>query len=279
MRPKPIPHRCEPFMNNTCRISAGILGALLARQRPAWNFSKAPLTATGKRALWLISNDELRELNLCGNHVGEANDESNEGLAKLLNTATKLSVLKLGDNCLGNFAEEESGWRRQQISRALSASVSLTELDLSRNDLRPAGVAVMCVALRALKTLTKLDMSFNWPGRTKELPELLAAHPSLTSIALTEDLPNTAWQRVAYLDARAKEKIGRTLLDCTSPLLGFLACDAFALDEHTSRLTWTSTLEADAVLLAGVLRTNSVVQSLSFEGCELREDAKVMWTG
>ena len=154
----------NPFMNNTCRISAGILGSLLARQRRVWDFSGAPLTATGKRALWLLSNDEVKELNLSKNNVGEDNDDSNEGLAKMLTIATQLTVLKLGTNCLGNLADEESGWRRQQLSRALSASVSLTALDLSRNDLRPPGVAVMCVALRNLKTLVRLDLSFNWPG-------------------------------------------------------------------------------------------------------------------
>ena len=257
---------CEPFMNNTCRISANILGSLLARQRRVWDFSSAPLTATGKRALWLLSNNELHELNLCKNNVGEDNDDSNEGLAKLLRIATRLTTLRLGDNVLGNLADEESGWRRQQISRALSASTSITELDLSRNDLRPPGVAVMCVALRALKTLLRLDISFNWPGRIKELPELCASHPTLQQIGIVEEAPTNVWQRVAYLDSRAKEKIGRTLLARAQPILGFLSCDAFSLGETTATLTWKSALEADAVLLAGVLRANTVVEALNFGG-------------
>ena len=265
---------CDPFMNNTCRISAGILGSLLARRRPNWDFSAAPLSATGKRALWLLANDDLHELNLRKNRVGEDNDDTNEGLAKLINVATNLAVLRLGDNSLGNLADEDSGWRRQQISRALSSSVSIVELDISRNDLRPAGVAVMCMALRSLKTLVKLDISFNWPGRTRELPELLATHPALTSIGIVEEPPNVAWQRVAYLDSRAKERIGRTLLDRAVPTLGFIHCDAFTLDEHTTALNWKSTLEADAVLLAGALRANTVVRALNLGAAELRDDSK-----
>ena len=267
---------CDPFMNNTCRISAGILGALLAKRRPSWDFSSAPLTATGKRALWLLANGALAKLNLRKNSVGEDNDDANEGLAKLIRSATQLRELHLGSNKLGALAgEDESGWRRQQISRALSSSTSITELDLSDNDLRPPGVAVMCVALRALRTLQKLDLSFNWPGRTKELPELLLSHPAMTCIGVSEEPPKTVWQRVAYLDSRAKEKIGRTLLDRPQPILGFMRCDAFELVETTTALLWTSQLDADAVLLAGVLRANTVLTALNFGGGEeLREDSK-----
>ena len=82
---------------------------------------KPALPPLGKRALWLLSNDELRELNLANNKVGEAQDDANEGLAKLLHTATQLQVLLLGSNLLGELADEVSGWKRQQISRALSS--------------------------------------------------------------------------------------------------------------------------------------------------------------
>ena len=38
-------------MNNTCRIASGYLGALLARQRPTWDFHDEPLTENGRSAL------------------------------------------------------------------------------------------------------------------------------------------------------------------------------------------------------------------------------------
>ena len=45
------------YMNNTCRIAAGHLGSLLARQRAHWDFRKAQLTPNGRSALWFITDD------------------------------------------------------------------------------------------------------------------------------------------------------------------------------------------------------------------------------
>ena len=64
----------NPFMNNTCRIAAGHLGSLLAKRRPAWDFSAkdANLNSVGLFALWLLMerNLTLQRLVLRGNGVG-----------------------------------------------------------------------------------------------------------------------------------------------------------------------------------------------------------------
>ena len=54
------------YMNNTCRIAAGTLGGLLARQRPHWNFRDAPLTYSGRAALTFVTEEcpHLESINL-----------------------------------------------------------------------------------------------------------------------------------------------------------------------------------------------------------------------
>ena len=61
----------DPFMNNTCRIASTRFGALLGKQRPKWDFSseEARLMAQGKREMWLLSNPEIKELNLASSNV------------------------------------------------------------------------------------------------------------------------------------------------------------------------------------------------------------------
>ena len=46
------------YMNNTCRIAAGHLGSLLAKQRAHWDFrERRPLTPNGRSALWFITDE------------------------------------------------------------------------------------------------------------------------------------------------------------------------------------------------------------------------------
>ena len=152
----------DPFMNNTCRIAAGKLGELLAKQRPDWDFStdsEARLTTGGKRALWMLISDQLRSLNLSSCNIGEPYDDADVGLAQLLTLGTSLRSLKLGDNLLGKLE-----WKRQQITRALSSNETLTELDLSNNALMEKGIKYVCTSLLTCKALVRLDLSFNKPG-------------------------------------------------------------------------------------------------------------------
>ena len=91
----------NPFMNNTCRIAAGLLGTRLAAKRPAWNFSGSgsKLSEVGLMALWLICerNAKLKILELVGNKVGATKDDAH-GLSRMLSTSTVLETLDLGSN-------------------------------------------------------------------------------------------------------------------------------------------------------------------------------------
>ena len=48
----------------------------------------------------------------------------------------------------------------------------------------------------------------------------------------------------------------------------FLHCDAFMLNETTETLTWISKQACDAIMLAGVLRSNSTLRTLNITTME-----------
>jgi len=64
------------------------------------------------------------------------------------------------------------------------------------------------------------------------------------------------------LTPRAQDNIGQALLQNDGGKLAFLECDSFAVHPETKSLVWTSSLPADAVLLAGVLKTNTTLTAL-----------------
>ena len=250
----------NPFMNNTCRIAAGHLGTLLAKRRPDWDFSAegARLTEVGLMALWLICerNETLASLNVSANGVGGRNEDS-VGLARTLATSPGLVNLNLSGNLLGDL----KGYLRP-FGRGLGANKTLTQLDVSNNNLMPDGIKIVCNALRTCTALTRLDVSYNSPGREPALPDLLRMHPTLRSVGIVEKEPTTRSERTWHLDTRAKEAIGRALLDSPATVC-YLQCDVFALHEETTSLNWISQAPCDAIVLAGVLRANSTLKTLN----------------
>ena len=166
----------DPFMNNTCRIASTRFGSLLGRQRPTWNFSSElgdsqKLQTQGKRALWLLANPEITALNLNETKCGEDFDEAGEGLGRMLSIGLKIHTLCLADNFIGKL-----DWRKQQFTRALSGSESLTFLNIRNNGLEDRGVRMICTALMTCKNLRSLDISHNRPFREPALPSLLRHH-------------------------------------------------------------------------------------------------------
>ena len=250
-------------MNNTCRIASGYLGMRLATRRPVWDFSAkdARLSDVGLQALWLIceKNGRLKTLKLRSNSVG-SNIEDGPGISKMLITSTALETLDLGSNHLG---ELKMGLRA--IGRGLAANKSLTFLNLSSNGLYPDGTKAVCNSLRTCTSLKVLDLSFNSPGREAALANMIQMHPALRSIGVVEKEPQTRTEKTCWLDNRAKEAIGRALLDSPGTCM-FLQCDAFSLKEDTTTLPWTSKLSCDAVVLAGVLRSNTVLRTINVGG-------------
>lgn len=85
---------------------------------------------------------------------------------------------------------------------------------------------------------------------------------SVTSRA-TDDCPRPVVRtRRWWLDNRAKEAIGRALLSSPGTVM-YCQCDTFVLTEETTTLPWTSKQACDAVVLAGVLRSNTVLRTLN----------------
>ena len=108
-----------------------------------------------------------------------------------------------------------------------------------------------------------LDLSFNSPGREAALAGMLLVHPLLQSIGVIEKEPTTRSERTWWLDTRAKEAIGRALLDSTARTVQYLQCDVFVLKEETETLNWISRAPCDAIVLAGVMRANTTLKTLN----------------
>ena len=256
----------NPFMNNTCRIAAGYLGTRLAKRRPHWDFSKqgTRLSEVGLQALWLIceNNEKIQRLDLQNNNVG-SKFEDGIGLSRMLSTSTALTTLKLGTNVLG----ELKGYLRA-VGRGLSSNKTLTSLDMSSNQLLPDGIRTVCNALRTCTAMKELNLSYNSPGREAALAGMLQMHPTLRSVGIVEKEPTTRSERTWWLDTRAKEMIGRALLSSPTPKLEYLQCDLFSLTESVETLAWKSKAPCDAIVLAGVLRCNSVLKTLNLLGSD-----------
>ena len=251
----------NPFMNNTCRIAAGYLGTRLAKKRPTWDFSAqgTRLTEVGLQALWLIceKNEKLKVLSLMHNGVGTKHEDS-AGLSKMLQTSTAISNLNLSNNNLGNL-----GTSIKAFGRGLSSNKTLTNLDVSNNNLLPDGIKVVCNALKSCTAMRDLNLSYNSPGREAALSNMLLVHQTLRSVGVVEKEPTTRSERTFWLDTRGKEAIGRALLDSPHACVMYLQCDVFSLKEDSTVLNWTSRAPCDAIVLAGVLRSNSVLTSLN----------------
>ena len=241
------------YMNNTCRIAAGHLGALLAQQRPHWNFTEEPLTPNGRSALWFITddNDKIESVNIARNDISS---DDVAGLAKMITTCSSLQLLDISDNDLQKLTVAPSEWR--QVCDALGANHSLTDLNLNHNKLGQVGCKMAARALRGCIALKRLGFSYNEPHAEPALAELFKTHPSLTSVELVEQFDR-------HLPSRAKDAIGRALLDNQARRLGFLSCDTFVLSEETQTITWPNEASiSDAMLLAGALLTNTKREDL-----------------
>ena len=244
------------YMNNTCRIAAGHLGALLGRQRSAWDFSEenARLSANGRSALWFITdeNDKVESINVAKNDV---TFEDVPGIVKMLATCSSLQAFDVSDNELYKMLEMPASYQR--LCDSLSNNLTLTDLNLNNNKLGQQGTKLMATALRGCSNLKRLGFSHNEPGVEIALADLMRVHTSLETLEIVETLDR-------HLPSRAKDDIGRALLENKKKSLSFLHCDMFVLSEHTKSLTWPKEASSsDAVLLAGVLATNTVLTTFN----------------
>ena len=259
------------YMNNVCRIAAGELGKRLATLRPEWDFGTAAanrLSWVGKTALWnlLKSNAFIVSVNLSRNDVGPGPSGSEvdmdaKGLGVLFSTCKALQKCDLSFNRLGQFTSRQLG----HFVKGLSGNATITELDLQSNGLGPDGVKSVANALLSCSALRVLNLSRNQPGgRVESLVQLVKEHKALRRLGLVEDDEK-------HLTSKAKSTIGAAVLRNPAHKLTFVSCDAFELSEKTRTLKWTSTLPADVTLLAGALRSNSTLTTLSLEGASIAE--------
>ena len=181
----------------------------------------------------------------------------------MLVTSTALVHLNLSNNVLGSL-----GAQLKAFGRGLGSNKNLTNLDVSNNQLLPDGIKVVCNALRTCTAMRDLNLSYNSPGREAALPQMLIVHQSLRSVGIVEKEPQTRSERTYWLDTRAKEAIGRALLAAPGTVQ-FLQCDVFSLTETTKTLNWISQAPCDAIVLAGVLRSNSVLTTLNISQGEI----------
>ena len=127
----------------------------------------------------------------------------------------------------------------------------------NNNHLGANGVRIAAKALLTCTGLKRLGLSYNEPGVEPALADLLRAHPALVSVELVEAIDR-------HLPSRAKDDIGRALTENKAKTLGFLHCDTFVLGQETRSLMWPREAStSDAVLLAGVLVTNTVLTTFN----------------
>ena len=194
-----------------------------------WDFREAPLSENGRSALWFITdaNPEVESINVSRNDVGW---DDVVGLARMLASCPKLQVLDLSTNELSKLSESHvTSFHR--LCEAFANNRTLTDLNLNNNSLGMTGVRLVCNALQSLKTLQRLGLSYNEPSVEPALADLLRKHPALASVELVEALDR-------HLPTRAKDEIGRALLDNRAGKLSYLHCDMFVLAEDTKTLVW-----------------------------------------
>ena len=153
----------------------------------------------------------------------------------------------------------------KQLGNALREARALTELDLSSNSLGWSGVDGLSRALCDLPTLRKLNLSYNEPGdRFKYLLQLVRTHKELRSLSMVE-------RRKEDFGTNGKTSLALALATRhKASALSYFEIDSFSLLHDTTSLQWTAEVgqneaiaDANASVLAGVLRTNTTLQSLS----------------
>ena len=143
----------------------------------------------------------------------------------MLKSCEKLRLLDLRDNNLVRLTERTTNMQR--LCDAFSVNNTLTSLNLNSNRLQAQGLSMLSKALVSCSSLRWLGLSYNEPGgEVPALAVLLASHETLVSVELIEKLPR-------HLPNRARDEIGRALLESKGGQLGFLSCDTFSLGETT----------------------------------------------
>ena len=207
----------------------------------------------GLSALWLIyeKNDTLRTLKLCGNGVGgQPRDApasrgcsrrappSSASTSRRTCSATSIPAALLGRG---------------------SARTDAAHLNVSNNSLLPDGVKIVCNALKTCTAMKYLDLSYNSPGAAGA--HLAADAHDADERRHRREGADDALERTWWLDTRAKEAMAARCSSrasrCVPPVRPVRP------QRGATELAWRSTAACDAILLAGVLRGNTVLKTLN----------------
>ncbi|XP_072891350.1 NACHT, LRR and PYD domains-containing protein 12-like [Hemitrygon akajei] len=126
----------------------------------------------------LSTNPSLTELNLSGNKLGDSG-------VKLVSAALRNPECKIQKLRLRKVGLTDSG--AEDLVSALSTNPSLTELNLSHNELGDSGVKLVSAALRnpecKIQKLRLVNVGLTDSG-AEDLVSTLSTHPSLTGLDL-----------------------------------------------------------------------------------------------
>ena len=242
----------EQFNQNVCRIGSTPLGEALAKRRANWHFENemhSGLTAVGRKALLplLQNNTILRSVTLSGMII-----DATEGavLGECLRSMNSLTLLNLQGTKMGVIAG-------LLAARLLGSSngAQLTTLNLADTALGREGMAPLATALQSHKQIKELDISNNQLGPTgcTSLCDVLRVNRSLRTVVLLGE----------KLGLRTSENLGRALLENRGSGIGFWRSDAITIREETIALNTTDLGAAEVSLVAGLLKHNETLQTLT----------------
>ncbi|XP_072892659.1 NACHT, LRR and PYD domains-containing protein 3-like [Hemitrygon akajei] len=188
-------HKCQELSTNSSLTELDLSGNKLGdsgvklvsvalrntecKMQKLW-LSDVGLTDSGAEDLVsaLSTNPSLTELNLSGNKLGDSG-------VKLLSAALRNPECKIQKLRLRKVGLTDSG--AEDLVSALSTNPSLTELNLSHNELGDSGVKLVSAALRnpecKIQKLRLVNVGLTDSG-AEDLVSTLSTHPSLTGLDL-----------------------------------------------------------------------------------------------
>ena len=205
-----------------------------------------------------VQEADLDENRIEGKGIGDA---AAAVLAAVLETNTTLTNLNLSGNNLCPAGAES-------IAAALKTNTTLTNLGLDDNNLGPAGAASLATALKTNTSLKSLDLSDNnlGPAGAESLATALKTNTSLTSLDLSGN--NLGPVGAESLATALKTNTSLTDLNLMLNNLGPAGAESLAKALETNTILRSLYLPgnnlgpAGAELLATALKTNTTLTNL-----------------
>jgi len=225
----------------------------------------------------LRGNSSLRALNLSDNALGDA---AGSALADALRVNSSLQALNLSDNALGDAAGSA-------LAAALRGNSSLQALDLNATGLSRRSIYQLGEALRDNSALRSLDLGANRElGNTRAVASVLSMNSSLSSLKLR--CINMRGQGAIAIAGALRTNNSLQELDLSHNAfdrgewgrqggqVGARLSEALVVNSslRSLQLCWNALCLADMLQLAGVLRVNRTLTSLSLSGNTMGHESR-----